>query len=189
MGSEEPDLIVVGQKVALGPLRRDLAASYARWENQIEVRRGLDYSGIATPESQEKWVEECNRAGAEREPKTVEFTVYDRTDSAPVGTAGLFGIEHTHGLAKFGIGIGERRGQGLGTEATRLVLDFAFHVLHLNNVLLEVLEWNAAGLVAYERAGFRRIGVRRGAVMSRGQRTDLILMDAVREDFGASVLG
>jgi hypothetical protein len=40
MDSHEPDLIVVGEKVALGPLRRDLAASYARWMNQLEVRRG-----------------------------------------------------------------------------------------------------------------------------------------------------
>jgi diamine N-acetyltransferase len=189
MGSEEPDLIIVGEKAALGPLRRDLAATYARWLNQIEVRRGLDYLGISTPASAEKWVDDTSKEAAEGEPKTVEFTVYDRSDAAPVGTAGLLGIEHVHGLARFGIAIGERRGQGLGTEATRLVLDYGFHVLHLHNVLLEVLDWNIAGLTAYERAGFRRIGVRRRAVLSRGARTDLVLMDAVPEDFGASVLG
>ena len=83
---------------------------------------------------------------------------------------------------------GERRGQGLGTEATRLVLDFAFHVLLLRNVLLETLAWNVAGLTAYERAGFRRIGVRRGAALSRGRPTDIVIMDAVPEDFGESVL-
>ena len=60
--------------------------------------------------------------------------------------------------------MGDRRGQGFGTEATRLVLDFAFHALQLHNVLLETLAWNVAGLTAYERAGFRRIGVRRTAV-------------------------
>jgi diamine N-acetyltransferase len=188
MDSHEPDLIVVGEKVALGPLRRDLAATYARWMNQLEVRRGLDYLGIATPESQEKWVEDNLELGAKREPKGVEFTVYDRGDTAPVGTAGLFEIVHAHGRAEFAIAIGERRGQGLGTEATRLVLDFAFHVLQLRNVLLETLEWNVAGLTAYERAGFRRVGVRRGAVLSRGRPTDLVIMDAVPEDFGASVL-
>jgi hypothetical protein len=35
---------------------------------------------------------------------------------------------------------------------------------------------------------FRRVGVRRGAVMSRGRRTDVVLIDAVPQDFGASVL-
>jgi diamine N-acetyltransferase len=188
MDSHEPDFVVVGEKVALGPLRPDLAADYARWMNQLEVRRGLDSLGIATPQSQEKWVQEAVEKGAEREPRGVEFTIYDRSDSAAVGTAGLFKIEHVHGAGEFGIAIGERRGQGLGTEATRLVLDFAFHVLQLRNVLLQVLEWNVAGLTAYERAGFRRVGVRRGAVMSRGRATNVVMMDAIPEDFGASVL-
>ena len=56
-------------------------------------------------------------------------------------------------------------------------------------MLLETLEWNIAGQTAYERAGFRRVGVRRGAIMSRGRPTDVVLMDAVPEEFGASVLG
>jgi diamine N-acetyltransferase len=188
MDSHEPDFIVVGDKVALGPLRRDLASDYARWMNELEVRRGLNQMSVATAQSQEKWVEENLERGAKDEPDAVEFTVYDRTDSAPVGTAGLFGIAHAHGNAEFAIYLGERRGQGLGTEATRLVLDFAFHVLQLRNVLLETLEWNLAGLTAYERAGFRRIGVRRGARISRGRPTDIVLMDAIPEDFGASVL-
>jgi diamine N-acetyltransferase len=188
MDSQEPDLLVVGEKVALGPLRRDLAGVYARWMNQVEVRRGLVHRGVASAQSQEKWVEENLEKSAKREPERVEFTVYDRSDSTPVGTAGLFKIAHAHGTAEFGIAIGDRRGQGLGSEATRLVLDFAFHVLELRNVLLEALEWNVAGLTAYERAGFRRVGVRRGAVMSRGRATDVVIMDAVREDFGPSVL-
>jgi diamine N-acetyltransferase len=188
MVSHEPDFVVVGERVALGPLRPDLAGLYAEWMNQLEVRRGLDQMGVATPESQEKWVAENIEKGARREPETVEFTVYDRADATPIGTAGLLDIAHANGTAEFAIVLGERRGQGLGTETTRLVLDFAFHVLKLRNVLLETLEWNVAGLRAYERAGFRRIGVRRGAVMSRGRATDVVIMDAVPEDFGASVL-
>jgi diamine N-acetyltransferase len=140
MDSPEPAFIVVGEKVSLGPLRRDLVAAHARWMNQLEVRRGLDYLGIATPQSQEKWAEENIERGAKREPEAVEFTVYDGTDSTAVGTAGLFQIAYAHGTAEFAIAIGERRGQGLGTEATRLVLDSAFHVL-LRNVLPETLEW------------------------------------------------
>jgi diamine N-acetyltransferase len=188
MDSHEPDFVVIGEKVALGPLRPDLAATYARWMNQLEVRQGLVQMGLATPRSQERWVEENLDKSARREPEVVEFTIYDRADGTAVGTAGLLGIGHANGIAEFGIALGERRGQGLGTEATRLVLDYAFHVLHLRNVLLEALEWNVAGLTAYERAGFRRVGVRRGAVLSRGRPTDVVIMDAIPADFGASVL-
>jgi hypothetical protein len=38
------------------------------------------------------------------------------------------------------------------------------------------------------RAGFRRGGVRGGAVMSRGRPTNVVIMDAIPEDFGTSVL-
>ena len=69
MDSDEPDFIVVGEKVTLGPLRRDFAAAYARWMNQLEVRRGVDHMGIATSQSQEKWVEENIEKGARRDPE------------------------------------------------------------------------------------------------------------------------
>jgi len=39
-----------------------------------------------------------------------------------------------------------------------------------------------AAIQAYERAGFRRIGIRRGASNSRGARTDVIMMDAIPEE-------
>jgi RimJ/RimL family protein N-acetyltransferase len=185
---QEPEFLLVSDKVALGALRRDLAPAYARWMNQLEVRHGLHHLGLATTESQEKWVEENVEKGSKPQPEAAEFTVYDRTDSEPVGTAGLFNIVHTNGTAGFGIALGERRGRGLGTAATRLVLDFAFHALQLRNVLLETLDWNVAALAAYERAGFRRLGVRRGAATSRGRPADIVLMDAIPEDFGESVL-
>lgn len=127
MAGCEADFIVVGEKVAPGALRRDLVAVYAQWMNQLEIRRGLDYLGIATPPSQEKWVEDNFEQGAEREPEAVELTVYDRSDSAPVGSAGLFQIVHAHGRATFAIAIDGRRSRGVrhvspGLSADRLRL-------------------------------------------------------------------
>jgi hypothetical protein len=53
-----------------------------------------------------------------------------------VGTAVLVRVDQHAGTAEFGLTIGERRGQGLGSEATRLVLDWAFMVMGLHNILL-----------------------------------------------------
>jgi diamine N-acetyltransferase len=186
--SAEPDLLVSGERVALGPLRPDLAETYGRWMNQPEVRFGVEYLAIATPKSQEEWIEESNKAAAKREPEEVAFTIYDLVDHAPVGTCSLFDISYMQSSCRFGISLGERRGQGLGGEATRLTLDWGFHVLGLHNVLLEALAWNTAAIRAYERAGFRRVGIRREAAMSRGERADVVLMDALRADFGESAL-
>jgi diamine N-acetyltransferase len=50
------------------------------------------------------------------------------------------------------------------------------------------MEWNAAGIRAYEKAGFRLVGRRRDALVSGGRRIDEVIMDAVPADLGESVL-
>ena len=41
----EPPIIVRGRRVGLGPLRRDLIPTYARWQTDLEVLRGMGTSG------------------------------------------------------------------------------------------------------------------------------------------------
>jgi RimJ/RimL family protein N-acetyltransferase len=181
----EPLIVVRGQRVGLGPLRRDLITTYARWRTDLEVMRGLgDSTQVPTVEAMDAWYEQAIRPGSDE----VHFTVYDLDDLAPVGTALLVRINHHASTAEFGITIGERRNQGLGTEATRLVLDWAFTVMGLHNVMLVTFSWNLPAIRAYTKAGFQEIGRRRGAVVTMGQRYDQVLMDAVAEEFSESVL-
>ena len=68
-------------------------------------------------------------------------------------------------------------------------MDYAFHVTNLSNVYLTVLAPNLAGIRAYERAGFRKIGVRCQSGYWLGQRVDEVLMDAVPAELpGASAV-
>lgn len=179
-----PHLIVTGERVALGPLRQDLVPVYARWVTTLEVARGVGSTVVYTVEAERAWYEEA----AKPDPRQALFTVYDRLDPAPIGTTGLTGIDHRHGTATFGIMLGERRGQGLGTETTRLVLDWAFTVLGLHNVDLVVFAWNKPAIRCYEKAGFRQIGHRRGGAVCMGRRFDVVIMDAIAEEFTGSVL-
>jgi RimJ/RimL family protein N-acetyltransferase len=119
------------------------------------------------------------------------FTVYDRSDQAPIGFSSLFRIDHRVGTADFGIFLGERRGKGLGTEATRLTLDWGFTVLGLHNVMLGVAAWNERAIRVYAKAGFRELGRRRGAGVTMGRRYDGVLMELLASEFlqaGGSVL-
>lgn len=175
----EPDYVITGERVALGPLRVDLADSYRRWVHDPETRQNLLIVGMYTVEVEEEWVRDIAAKSSGLYPEAALFTIYDRSDGAPVGTCGLSEIDWRFARAEFGITLGERRGQGLGTEAVRLTLDWAFRMLGLHNVLLGVLPSNPAAIRSYEKAGFRRVGARRGAVVARGERVDEILMDAV----------
>jgi diamine N-acetyltransferase len=177
-----PDLVLKGERAALGPLRRDLAERYARWVNDLETGRTLGFRGLQTPAAEEAYADEATKESSGENPTAAHFTVYDLQDGEPVGTASLMGIRWPSGTARFGIVLGQRRGRGLGTEATRLTLIWGFRRLNLANVMLEVLETNVAAVRAYEKAGFRRVGVRRGAFVGGGERQDELLMDAVPGD-------
>jgi RimJ/RimL family protein N-acetyltransferase len=52
-------------------------------------------------------------------------------------------------------------GNGYGTEATRLTLEYGFCLLGLHNIMLSVSSANTAAIRAYKRAGFQVIGARR----------------------------
>jgi RimJ/RimL family protein N-acetyltransferase len=189
MTDEEPKqqrlILVQGKRVGLGALRHDLIPAYLRWRSDPEVMRGTGASTqVPTIEAMQAWYEQTTRPGNTE----VHFTIYDLDDVAPVGTALLVRVDQHAGTAEFGLTIGERRNQGLGTEATRLVLDWAFTVMGLHNILLVTFSWNLPAIRAYTKAGFREIGRRRGAVVTYGQRYDQVLMDAVADEFTDSVL-
>lgn len=109
----------------------------------------------------------------------------------PIGNAALTNIDYRDRTCDFEIVIGEAnaRGKGSGTEATRLVLDHAFTVLGMRNVMLKVYEFNLAGIRAYEKAGFRQFGRRRQATEMNGKPWDVIYMECIRDGFQSPVLG
>ena len=182
------DFILTGERAALGPVERAHLPMFARWINDPEVRRGLAYRGLANEDAELKWYEEVTESGRTPRPTEVAFSVHDAADGELVGVCSLEGIDHHFGRAGLGIFIGVRRGTGIGTDAVRLVLDWAFNMLGLHNVMLETYEFNEQARRAYEKAGFRLIGRRRDAVWVVGRRWDSLLMDAVAAEFESPVL-
>jgi len=185
---DAPIYTVRGERVALGPPRRDQIDLWLRWYNDLEVTRTLGASRVITREMEERFYEEATQE--KQQGKAVSFAIYELETGRPIGTCSLREIDHQNGTATFGIAIGEKEcwNRGYGTEATRLTLDYAFHALGLHNVLLQVYANNLRGARAYEKAGFRVIGRRRGARRLGQRRMDVILMDAVADDFTSPVL-
>jgi RimJ/RimL family protein N-acetyltransferase len=120
----------------------------------------------------------------------IQFTIYERATWRPVGNTGLHSIDHRNRAAEFGIIIGEAdcRGKGYGTEAARLMLDYAFAALGLANVMLRVHEFNLAGQRAYQKAGFHEFGRRRQCIFMGGRWWDEVYMDCLASEFTSPVL-
>jgi diamine N-acetyltransferase len=185
MSDEGPIINITGEKVALGPLRRDLLPLYLRWINDFDVTRTTVGFFPVTREAEEAWYEQRSK-----DTRDVIFTVYERATVRPIGAAELGAVDHSHRTADFHIAIGEKEcwGKGYGTEATALMLDYGFTALGLHNIQLSVWSYNERAIRAYTRAGFREIGRRREAHRLGGQAHDVVLMDCLASEFESPVL-
>jgi RimJ/RimL family protein N-acetyltransferase len=179
------DVIVPGEKVYLGQIRKDLAPVYRHWVNNLQMSRTLGFIRPMTDQDEEEWIE-----AVRKNDSWVIFGIYERESGKPVGNTHLAGVRSLHRSAELGIGIGERwaRGKGYGTEATRLVVDYGFTVLGLHHIWLRVVDYNYAGLRAYEKAGFKEAGRLREAWQFGGKQHDLIVMDILASEFESPVL-
>lgn len=176
-----PIINIRGEKVALGPLDRAIIPLQTRWINIWPTTRTLGADASPrTLEEHERWY--TQRVEGEG---VVTFLVYDLADMAPIGSVGMFDIDRRHGTCELGIGImaTDRRGRGLGTEATRLITDYAIRDLAMHNVHLTVLAFNEAGTRAYRKAGFREYGRRREAWLHNGRRWDVVYMEVVASEW------
>jgi RimJ/RimL family protein N-acetyltransferase len=183
-----PIFNIIGERVALGPLVREHLPLHTRWINDAERQRtGGDMLGPVTAEQLDAWFEQ--RRGQQ---DTAVFTLYARvTDPAssadwePIGFTMLRDIDHRNRTAEYAISIGAAasRGQGFGSEATFLMLDYAFTALGLHNVMLTTASFNLGGLRAYEKAGFREIGRRRECWLLDGQLHDEVYMECLASEF------
>jgi RimJ/RimL family protein N-acetyltransferase len=178
-----PTISFQGEKVAVGPLHSGLIPLLSRWDSDFETRM---WSGdellIHTPEHLEKIFK-----GFIEEPKDdkVFMAFYDRVTLQPIGWGNIRDINTYHQTCELGIGIGEPeyRGRGYGSEAVRLMVDFAFTAYNIRNVLLDTNSFNQRAFRAYQKVGFKEIGRRRQATRYGNRLFDIIYMDCLAEEF------
>ncbi len=178
--NDTPVIWLRDTRAGIGPLREDLKELYWRWENTIPTIVGYNRQ---TPQPFEvgRLFYDSYQNSSDRQLK---FTVYDLTGEGPVpvGAAQVY-VDPMRRNGEYVVALGEARGKGVGTQATRLVLDYAFHVTNLACVYLTVIEPNSGAIRAYEKAGFKRQGVRRNSNQWLGQTVNEVLMDAIPEEF------
>ena len=159
----------------------DWAKGYG-WINDPEVSRFL--VGGVEPYSKLR-EREWYKAAAEGSSDTdIHFAVVTREDDRYIGNAGLHRINWRCRRAALGIMIGEKDcwNQGYGTEATRLILEFAFGELGLHRVWLDVDSDNRRARRAYEKAGFKQEGIKRDHMYYDGAFHDIVLMSILSSD-------
>ena len=116
------------------------------------------------------------------------YAIHERTTDRLIGLATFSNLDPDNGAALFHITIGERDawGQGMGTEATELMVGHAFEVLGLHRIGLSVFAFNMRAIRAYEHVGFRSEGRLREAIWRDGQFWDEIQMGLLADEWHAA---
>jgi RimJ/RimL family protein N-acetyltransferase len=177
---------IVGERVTLRPFRPGDAELMQACFDEEAIR--LTGSAHSTEEARrivDAGLEERTREWyATRNDQTdrLDLAVED-TSGTLVGEVVLNDWEPGNRSCGFRILLGPHgRDRGLGTEATRLVLDHAFDVLGLHRVELEVYTFNPRAAVAYRKAGFVEEGRRRDALSYDDAWVDAIVMSVIAAD-------
>ncbi|MEV7008099.1 GNAT family protein [Streptosporangium sp. NPDC051022] len=120
----------------------------------------------------------------EPDPAVVEFAVESVSGGDLLGSAVLWGIDSYNRNGHLGISLlAEARGRGYGTDALRVLCDYAFRIRGLHRLGLETLVTNTAMIASAEKAGFRREGTLRGHAWVAGAFVDEALFGLLAADF------
>lgn len=126
---------------------------------------------------EERWFRDYER-------RTDEQIFAIEMGSVHIGNLGFHRIDRAHRKAEIGIVIGEPAlwSKGYGTEAMDVALRYAFDVLGLNKVSLDVLEYNTRAIRMYERLGFQPEGVHREDAYKEGRFVNVLRMSLLARE-------
>jgi RimJ/RimL family protein N-acetyltransferase len=173
-----------GNRIFLGLSQKKDLYLYNDWLNDCEINLTFGRSHIVfNEERQAKYIEDYDNSDDKfffvivRKGKTSE-------DEQAIGIGLLFDVNFIHGKATLGLLLDKSfQSKGYGKEATNLLLEFAFNILNLNNVMLYAIDFNKKALAIYESFGFKTIGRRREAYPINNEVYDEVYMDILKKEF------
>jgi RimJ/RimL family protein N-acetyltransferase len=169
---------LTGKKCYLSPINLEDVENFTEWVNNFHLTKYLTL--IRQQISLER-----EREILEKLSRGEHYAIIDQELNKLIGIAGLHEINHIDNTCEFGLFIGDPDywNQGYGEEASRLLLDYGFNILNMNNIMLLVIDYNCRAERCYKKIGFKEIGRRRQAYRIAGKYCDVIYMDLLSQDF------
>lgn len=176
---------LVGDRIYLSPINVEDAEKYVEWFCDFSVTDGLGTTRrLMTPEAEREWLT------SELKSNNFTFAIVNLENDELIGNCGFTDISYPNKIGTVGLFIGEEinRGKGIGTEVLRLLLDYGFNYLNLDNIMLVVKSFNERAINCYKKVGFKEIGRRRKCYFLNGKYYDDVFMDILSEEFEGSYI-
>jgi RimJ/RimL family protein N-acetyltransferase len=176
---------LTGSLVTLRPVTADDAESFGRILADPDVTRltgSANDSDAAVELPLDSLLEWYGTRGDQDD--RLDLAIVDNATGRVVGEVVLKDWDADNRSMGFRTLIGPQgRDRGLGTEATRLIVGYAFEEVGLHRVELEVFSFNGRARHVYERVGFVLEGTRRDALRFDGQWVDSHVMAILEHEW------
>lgn len=158
-----------GQKISLHTFEftDEEVEEITRWNNNqqnlTKLGRGSQYSTVSLTK---EWMD-----NSLRNKNTRQFAIRINKTNKLIGVCNIDIEEGDPSNCALGILIGEQinQGRGYGTEAVKLLIEFAFDELRAHRVHLIANEENKQAIRCYEKAGFKHCGTEHEVQWSQGR--------------------
>ncbi|QBI54675.1 GNAT family N-acetyltransferase [Streptomonospora litoralis] len=171
---------LAGSRVNLVPLSAAHADDFFESTRDDEIRR------LTGTHRRPDYDEVCDWCATRADQfDRLDLAIIEEPGGRFVGELALTEVDADNESAAYRIALSaiEFTGQGLGKEATRLVLDYAFNHIRLHRVWLSVYAFNMRAIAVYRSCGFSVEGRMRDALLWDGRRHDALVMAVLESDF------
>ncbi len=187
--SERPAIperpLLRGERLWLRPLEERDMPAYVAGINDTDVGAMAGYGFPPSVDQATEWLHQVTAHGGARQG--FFFAVCELGDDRFIGTTWLKELNLLHGNAELAIFMDrDHVGSGWGTEAQRVLLDFAFRTIGLERVYLTVSAANARAIRSYEKVGFQLEGRMRNVWRGAHGLEDGILMAILRAEWASA---
>ncbi|CEG21652.1 Spermidine N(1)-acetyltransferase [Planococcus massiliensis] len=161
----------IGEKIRLTAMRAEDLPEYRKWNS--EAGFGRNYNSSPIREIPEKQAEEWLHENSDRD---FRFAIRPLENENFMGVYAIEDIAWSHRVGWLSIALGsDYQGSGCGTEAMKLLMNYAWNELNLHRLQLTVFEYNKPAIAIYEKLGFQKEGVFREFLQRDGKRFDMYL--------------
>jgi RimJ/RimL family protein N-acetyltransferase len=174
--------VLAGETVVLRPVIADDAVDMLEVLADGDVLRLTGSHGTLSPDDVEP-MRQWYGSRSDHDDR-LDLAAVDRSTGKYVGEVVLNELDPNNNSCSFRIALGATgQNRGLGTEATRLVLGYAFERVGLHRISLEVYSFNSRARRVYEKVGFQPEGVLRDALLWGDQRFDAHVMSILAPEW------
>ena len=174
--------VVENEKIGLRGLELEDAKTLHENMNNANLTEFLDMLRPFSLEEEENFIKSSWKE--RKEGSGFSFAVVDKKSDKLIGFVNLKEIKRVSKSAEVGAWLSEDYwGKGYGSEATKLILNYAFNTLNLHSVHATTFGFNKRSIKALEKTGFKKQGVFREARFIKGKYVDVIYLDLLKKEW------